>query len=104
MTATYLVLIKGGDVVSTLRIIWDSDLAQISRFVVRESHRGQGVGAKLLTHAMGTIRETGMDRMYLEAQVDKIAFYKRFGFSPYGEEFLDGGMLHIKMRNYTEAA
>lgn len=104
ITATHLVLIKDGDVVSTLRIIWHSDFAQLSRFVVRKSHRGQGFGVRLITHAIEVVRKAGMTKMYLEAQSDKVALYERFGFFPYGEEFLDGGIPHRRMRNYTDAS
>jgi predicted GNAT family N-acyltransferase len=40
------------------------------------------------------------NRFYLTAQSDKVALYERFGFTAYGDEFLDGGMPHLAMKNY----
>ena len=39
-------------------------------------------------------------RFYLTAQSDKVALCERFGFVVFGEEFLDGGMPDLAMKNY----
>jgi predicted GNAT family N-acyltransferase len=100
--ATHIVIITGGNVCGTIRLIWNNhdNLTQISRFVVRKTLRGFGVGRKLMDYALKTIEQKGYSRIYLEAQLDKISFYEKFGFSAYGDEFLDGGILHRKMKNY----
>ncbi|HEX7813086.1 MAG TPA: GNAT family N-acetyltransferase, partial [Burkholderiales bacterium] len=37
------------------------------------------------------------DRAMLNAQVRAVIFYRRFGFEPEGETFLDAGIPHIAM-------
>jgi predicted GNAT family N-acyltransferase len=98
--ATHFVLIEDGDVVATLRITWHEDSAQISRFVVRKSFRSKGIGSRIFQAGINAINEAGEAKIFLEAQVDKIAFYEKFGFQAYGDEFLDGGIPHNKMRNF----
>jgi predicted GNAT family N-acyltransferase len=54
----------------------------------------------MLDHAMNTHRAARDNRFYLAAQSDKVALYERFGFNAFGDEFLDGGMPHLAMKNY----
>jgi predicted GNAT family N-acyltransferase len=98
--ATHVVTVQEGEVVATLRILWLPEHAKIGRFAVRQSLRNQGVGSRLFAATLELIRQNGGEHIGLEAQVDRIAFYERFGFHAYGEEYLDAGILHRRMKNY----
>lgn len=98
--ATHLVAVREGDVVATLRILWLPEYAKIGRFAVRQSLRNQGIGSRLFESTLERIRQHGGERIGLEAQIDRIAFYEGFGFHAYGEEYLDAGILHRRMKNY----
>ena len=100
MTATHVVGIVDGAVVAVLRILDKSDYVKIGRVAVAASHRGQGLGAELIRFAVAHARANGQPRCYLESQSDKVGFYERLGFVAFGEEFLDAGIPHLKMRNY----
>jgi predicted GNAT family N-acyltransferase len=54
----------------------------------------------MMRFAMDLARARGETRFYLTAQLDKLALYQKLGFTAFGEEFEDGGMPHLAMKNY----
>ena len=99
---SHLVTVLEGEVVATLRIQWLAEHAKIGRFAVRGSLRNRGIGSRLFSGALDVIKRNGCERMALEAQLDRIAFYERFGFHAYGEDYWDAGILHRRMKNYSD--
>ena len=69
---------------------------QIGRMAVLAPHRRRGVGALLLQAAVAEAKQS-CPRCFLHAQILAEAFYRRAGFIPQGERFLDAGILHIEM-------
>lgn len=100
LTATHLVGVMDGAVVAVARILFKPDHAKIGRVAIAQSHRGLKLGARLIGFAVEVARDKGEARCYLESQADKIGFYERLGFVAFGEEFMDAGIPHRKMRNY----
>ncbi len=72
--------------------------ALIGRLAVVKEWRGKMVGTALLEALLDYARAQGYPEVTLNAQVQTLPFYRRFGFEEEGEEFLDAGMRHIKMR------
>jgi predicted GNAT family N-acyltransferase len=99
-TASHLIAISAGEVVGVLRLVKKDEHIKIGRVAVRATARRRGIAKRLMLHAMESARTEGHKRFYLAAQLDKIDFYTRLGFTAFGEEFLDGGMPHRAMRNY----
>ncbi|MBE0701106.1 MAG: N-acetyltransferase [Acholeplasmataceae bacterium] len=55
----------------------------IQNLVVDKKHRGQGVGTKMLLHAMDSSRKAGIEKMYLDVSIKNeraINLYERHGF------------------------
>lgn len=101
LTATHFVAIAEGAVVGTLRLIATPEHTKIGRVAVAKPARGQGVGRRLMQHAMDTARAKGQTRFALNAQHDKAGFYQSLGFHPVSEPADDGsGILHLEMRTY----
>ncbi len=71
---------------------------QIGRMAVIKSFRSKGVGAKMLELLLTESQKMGLDACYLHSQIHALAFYTRFGFKAYGEEFMDAGMPHQSMK------
>lgn len=69
----------------------------IGRMAVLKERRGEGVGRKLLEAMLERARRRGMTRVKLHAQAHAAGFYRRFGFSERGEEFLEAGIPHVEM-------
>lgn len=98
--ATHIVTVQEGEVVGVLRILWLPEHAKIGRFAVKKPLRNQGLGSRLFHTALSFIERRGQERVMLEAQIDRIAFYEHFGFEAYGADYLDAGILHRAMKNY----
>ena len=82
--ATHMVSLLHGNVVGVLRTLWLPQHAKIGRFAVQRELRGQGIGRQLFQSCPNQIKSRSVDRIMLEAQVDRIHFYQHFGFQAYG--------------------
>lgn len=61
-------------------------------------HHGQGLGGKLLNYALEEIRQSYPPKIIaLDSQCHAIGFYEKAGFKVCSEEFLEEGVLHVKM-------
>jgi predicted GNAT family N-acyltransferase len=83
-----------GRAIGTGRLLPDG---QIGRMAVLKDWRGKGVGAALLLALLDRARDRAMPRALLHAQVQAAGFYRRFGFSERGGEFVEAGIPHVKM-------
>jgi predicted GNAT family N-acyltransferase len=70
----------------------------IGRMAVLREWRGRGVGEALLKALLDRARALGYPSVELHAQSHAIAFYEKFGFVAYGDEFDECGILHRMMR------
>ena len=105
LTATHFVAIERGDVVGTLRLIFEPEHVKIGRVVVHQHFRGRGVASRMIVAAMDHARGKGAQRFYLAAQADKTPFYEQFGFASVGDLFDDGsGIMHRAMKTYLSPA
>lgn len=95
-------LVYGSDgvPVGTGRLLPDG---HIGRMAVRQSHRGKGVGALLLTSLVEEARRRGHSQVMLAAQLHAQAFYAAHGFQAEGPVFPDAGIDHINMRRALPA-
>jgi len=83
-----------GSPVGTARLLPNG---AIGRMAVLKERRGQGVGRKLLEALLQRARRRKMARVTLHAQTHAAGFYRRFGFSERGGEFLEAGIPHVEM-------
>ncbi len=70
---------------------------QIGRMAVRKTHRGTGIGARLLQACVLAAQEKGFDRVFLHAQSYAEEFYQKGGFIRFGDEFSEAGIAHVAM-------
>jgi putative acetyltransferase len=69
----------------------DTGTCELRKMYLRAEHRGQGLGKRLLDHALAQARELGFQKVVLEtASVLKeaIALYESYGFRPYRPDHL----------------
>jgi predicted GNAT family N-acyltransferase len=69
----------------------------IGRMAVLSDWRGRGVGAALLERLIALARARGDARVLLNAQVQAMPFYARFGFVPEGDAFMEADIPHRAM-------
>jgi len=73
--ASAVIALEGGDVVGAAQKISDGSIASyMSMLLVRESHRGGGLGRELVA---ALFSRSGMDRIDLLAEPDAAGFYRR---------------------------
>jgi ElaA protein len=93
----HLWLERDGAPVAYLRLLTEPDgAARIGRVTVARHARGAGLADRLMTAALARVG-TGRPCV-LDAQAHLVDFYARFGFAPVGEEFLEDGIPHVRMR------
>ena len=71
--------------------------AKIGRMAVLKSHRGKGIGTKLLKRAIVVAKKQNARTIYLHAQVPVIGFYEAMAFRCVGPIFKEAGIPHRKM-------
>jgi len=93
--ATHVLITVGGTAVGTGRMLADG---HIGRLAVRQSHRGNGLGARLVRALCEEARRKGLPRVYLGAQQQARGFYERLGFSVCGKTYVEVGIAHVPMQ------
>lgn len=84
----FVVAEQAGKVIGcgALHVIWE-DLAEVRTLVVAQSHRGNGVGAKMLERLLENALSLGVQRVFcLTFEVD---FFSKFGFQVMTDAALD---------------
>ena len=81
----FFVLLKGETVIGTVALHHEAEaICELCRMYLAPQYRGQGLGHKLLEHAVREARERGFKEMCLKTAsvlVEAISLYKRAGFS-----------------------
>jgi len=92
-----LALNRDGHPIGTARLILFGNQGQIGRMSVLKECRGVGIGKILLEDMLRLAKEEKLPSVFLNAQTHVISFYKSFGFSSVGDEFLEAEIPHKKM-------
>jgi len=79
------------------RLASNGEAAKVQRVAVMPSHRGTGLGARLMRASLDHARRAGFRVVVLDSQVQAIGFYEKLGFRAHGPEFLDAGIPHRAM-------
>ncbi|TCC89018.1 GNAT family N-acetyltransferase [Pedobacter hiemivivus] len=69
---------------------------KLERFAVLKEFRGKRIGQALVAAALADLPESAR-YIYLNAQLDAVRLYSRFGFVAEGEQFEEAGIQHFKM-------
>lgn len=84
----------GSNPIGTGRIQSDG---HIGRVAVVASHRGTGVGTRIVAALIESARRHGHRRVWLSSQAHAADFYRRLGFEAFGESYEEAGIPHIRM-------
>lgn len=91
----HLWLEDDGSPVAYLRVLEDPGELRIGRVLVAATHRGQGLGERLMHAALEAVEDRSCR---LDAQSYLVGWYAGLGFTPCGEEFVEDGIPHVPMR------
>ncbi|MDP2805635.1 MAG: GNAT family N-acetyltransferase [Gallionellaceae bacterium] len=72
--------------------------AHIGRIAVMPEWRGKKVGTAILEGLLAYASSRHYPEVDLDAQVQALPFYRNFGFIEEGEDFMDAGIPHRKLR------
>ena len=86
---------EAGQVIATGRLLPDG---HIGRMAVRKSARGKGIGSEVLAALLKEAKREQFNELVLHAQTHALAFYTNHGFQIEGDEFLEAGIPHYRMR------
>ena len=95
-----LALTAKAEVVATGRLLADG---RIGRMAVLRAWRGHGVGSVLLERLQRYALDSGLQRVYVHAQVEIAGFYIRAGFQIVGEPFVAADIAHVEMTKMLDA-
>lgn len=90
-----LALSHSGEAVGCGRIFTNG---HIGRIAVVKSWRDQRVGTAIVEALLNEARSRKYKFVDVDAQTHAVPFYEGLGFSKQGEEFMDAGLPHIKMK------
>ncbi|MDQ2963366.1 MAG: GNAT family N-acetyltransferase [Pseudomonadota bacterium] len=80
-----------GAVIGCARLLPDGS---IGRLAVDHAWRGRGVGSAILSRLIDIARNTGFERVVLDARADAEAFYAQRGFAAAGAQFIEASIRH----------
>lgn len=104
-TALHAVLVNNDRALATGRLVFvDEATAKIGRLAVKRSHRGRGLGRRVLAALSEAAQQRGATRVKLHAQCSAQAFYEMEGFAVAGEPFEEAGIAHVLMIKTIESS
>lgn len=103
-SATQLWLERDGQIIATLRLLWDEPgVARIGRVVTDPTARSGGHAGRLMRRALELAEAAEARSVVLDAQFRLEAWYGTFGFVVTGPKFLEDGLEHMPMtRTYAD--
>ncbi|PHI20331.1 GNAT family N-acetyltransferase [Lewinellaceae bacterium SD302] len=75
----------------------DAQTAQFRKFATLLAHQNQGYGSQLLRYLIQELKEKGISRLWCNARVEQVGFYRKFGLETSGEVFAKNSRSFIIM-------
>ncbi|MGA1872495.1 MAG: GNAT family N-acetyltransferase [Thermoplasmatota archaeon] len=95
--SVHLLLMRSGTPIGCARYRWDGRDIKLERLALLKEERGKGYGKTIMEGILNIVLPMNPTRIYLHSQTRALEFYRRFGFEPSGETFLEAGIEHISM-------
>ncbi len=92
----YFLLFQDKQEVATARYRQTKSGIKIERMAVLKSHRGKGLGTKLMEFILNEL-SSSTSEIYLNSQIQAVSLYLKNGFEPKGKHFYEAGIEHVKM-------
>jgi len=95
----HVVARERGEIVGTLLLkSGGGALVQMRQVAVSSKKQGRGIGKDLVKFAEALVWTERGDEIFLHARESVIGFYESLGYVGEGEEFIEVGIAHLKMR------
>ncbi|MBR5295320.1 MAG: GNAT family N-acetyltransferase [Clostridia bacterium] len=98
-SSLHLFFEEEGKIISYLRAFSLDEKENVKIGRVLSTCRGKGVGRSLMEQVEKTLPQYFSGKfIFVDAQKRVVPFYEKCGFLAISEEFMEGGILHIKMQ------
>lgn len=97
--STHILAYYDNKAVGTARLLEDG---YIGRMAVLKAYRNRNIGENMLKYLISLAREKSINNIELSAQEHAIEFYKKYGFSIYGDVYMDAGIPHFDMKFHNK--
>ncbi len=100
-TAAHIVIFDDDEVpIATCRVFWDAmmDSYILGRLAVIKKYRGRNIGSVIMKEAEKHVQQKGGKGIILHAQCRAANFYKKLGYTEFGNIEDDQGCPHIWMK------
>jgi len=94
----HLLVTDGELPVGTARLHSNYGVCHIGRVCVAETHRGAGIGRKIMAELEKRACKLNATVIELDAQIQAEGFYLKLGYQTQGEPFFKQYYLHVSMR------
>ncbi|EIW19880.1 GCN5-related N-acetyltransferase [Pelosinus fermentans DSM 17108] len=85
------------DLISVISLFEKNNVVQFRKFATLQELQGKGYGSVLLDYVLKEAEKQGATSFWCNARVNKIDFYKKFGFEEIEEAATKDGMKYVKM-------
>lgn len=83
--------------VSVISLFFKDSEVQFRKFATLPEHQGNGYGTLLLSYVFDDIHNLNVKKIWCNARMDKISFYKRFGMTTTAKRFKRSGVSYVVM-------
>lgn len=95
--AKHFGLFVNGEITSIISLFEENNEVQFRKFATLVEFQGLGYGTILLKGIIDLIQKNGVKKVWCNARVEKLNFYKRFNLQPTAEKFERGGIEYVIM-------
>ena len=96
-TSKHVIVNYGDKSIGCARVRFVNGNAKLERIAVLKSFRGKGIGKIMMNYLINYCKKKKSKGVYMNAQYYLKDYYKKFGFKPKGNTFMEAGIKHIKM-------
>ena len=97
--STHILAYSGNKAVGTARLLEDG---HIGRMAVLKAYRNRNIGGNMLKYLINLAQGKSIKIIELSAQEHAVEFYKKYGFSIYGDVYMDAGIPHFDMKFHNK--
>ena len=99
-TAAHIVIFDDEVPIATCRVFWDATMDSyiLGRLAVIKKYRGRNIGSVIMGEAEKHVQKMGGKGIILHAQCRAANFYKKLGYTEFGNIEDDQGCPHIWMK------
>lgn len=98
----YGVLIED-KLLSTISLFINNGEAQFRKFATLKEEQGKGYGTKLLQYIMEEAERLNIKRIWCNARIEKVYFYKKFGLEKTDQRFFRGNQEYVIMQKNIDS-